>query len=259
MLTANNQVQQTQHDSLVTKLLIACGAIGPILFTLVFLVEGATRPGYSQWRDFVSELGASNQGWIQDINFIFCGLCMICFAIGLRLVLRAGRGSVAGPLFLGLFGLSLIIAGIFPSDPSLGYYPDGFTTVHTLHGIIHAANAIPAFGTLTIAILVLALRFVSDPVWRGWSLYSLLSAIFLIGFFIACVYVSGLDQNGVLPNSPTGFFERIAIIVGWTWLALVAMKQFRLVRSPASSRHVTEKELDPPSHPVTAINGAITE
>lgn len=236
MLTEHNQTKQAQNDSLVTKLLVACGAIGPILFILVFLLEGATRPGYSQWRNFVSELGAGNQGWMQDINFLFCGLCLICFAVGLRQVFRSGRGSIAGPLLLGLFGVSLIIAGIFPTDPGLGYYPPGTSsTVHTLHGIIHAANAIPAFGTLTLAILVLALRFASDPAWRGWGRYSVISAILVLGFFIACVYVSGLDQKGVLPNSPTGFFERITIIAGWTWLALVAMKLLRQMRSPAHS------------------------
>ena len=243
MLTANNQTKQTRNYPLVTKLLIACGAIGPLLFILVFLVEGATRPGYSQWRNFVSELGASNQGWMQDINFLFCGLCMICFAVGLRQVFRSGKGSIAGPVLLGLFGMSLIIAGIFPTDPGLGYYPDGFTTVHTLHGIIHAANAIPAFSTLTFAIVVLALRFAKDPAWRGWDRYSVISAILVLGFFIACVYVSGLDQQGVLPNSPTGFFERITIIVGWTWLALVTI---RLLRQMRTSEHATGEASDAP-------------
>ena len=246
MLTENNQTRQAQSYPLVTKLLIACGAIGPVLFILVFLVEGATRPGYSAWRNFVSDLGASKFGWMQDINFIICGLCLICFALGLRQVFRSGRGAVLGPLLLGFFGLSLIIAGIFVTDPGLGYYPDGTPAVHTLHGIIHAANAIPAFGSLTIAIFVLALRFASDPAWRGWGRYSVISGILLMGFFIACVYVSGLDQKGVLPNSPTGFFERLAIFVGWTWLALVAIKLLRQMRSPVSPAHSTGEASEAP-------------
>ena len=247
MLTENNQIKQSQHYSLVTKLLIACGVVGPLLFILVFLIEGATRPGYSQWRNFVSSLSLGNQGWMQIANFLICGICILCFALGLRQVFRSGKGAVWGPLLLGIFGLSLIIAGIFVTDPSLGYYPPGTSSsIQTLHGTIHGANAIPAFGSLTIAIFVLARRFASDPAWRGWGFYSVISGILLMGFFIACVYVSSLDQKGVLPNSPTGFFERIAIIVGWTWIALVATNLLRQMRPLALS---VGEELDIQAQP----------
>jgi len=232
MLTENNQ---PESYPLVTKLLIACGAIGPILFILVFLVEGATRPGYSAWRNFVSDLGASNQGWMQIANFLICGICLLCFALGLRQVLRSGKGATWGPLLLGIFGLSLIIAGLFVTDPSLGYYPPGTSSsIHTLHGTIHGANAPLAFGSLTIAIFVLARRFASDPAWRGWSRYSVITGMLLLGFFIACIFTAQLDQSGALPNSPTGLLERIAIIIGWSWLALVALKLLRLMRSSIS-------------------------
>ena len=40
---------EAQNYPLATRLLIACGAIGPLLFILVFLVEGVTRPGNSAW------------------------------------------------------------------------------------------------------------------------------------------------------------------------------------------------------------------
>jgi hypothetical membrane protein len=73
-------------------LLLACGVIGPLLFINVFLIEGATRPGYSAWRHSVSQLSLGEQGWINSVNIIVCGLLMLCFAIGLRLVLRSGKG-----------------------------------------------------------------------------------------------------------------------------------------------------------------------
>ena len=120
MLAENNQ---TREYPLTTRLLIACGAIGPILFILAFMVEGATRPGYSAWHNFVSDLSLSNQGWMQITSFLVCGICVFCFALGLRRVFRSGRGAVWGPILLGVFGLSLIIAGLFVTDPSLGYYP----------------------------------------------------------------------------------------------------------------------------------------
>jgi hypothetical membrane protein len=38
------------------RLLLVCGAIGPLLFIVVFLIEGATRPNFSGWHHFVSSL-----------------------------------------------------------------------------------------------------------------------------------------------------------------------------------------------------------
>ncbi len=35
---------------MVTKNLLYAGVVGPILFIVVFLLKGFTRPGYSQWR-----------------------------------------------------------------------------------------------------------------------------------------------------------------------------------------------------------------
>jgi hypothetical membrane protein len=86
MLTEKSQAQ---NYPLAIKLLLACGAIGPLLFIIVFLIEGVTRPGYSAWRDFVSDLSLSNQRWMQVANFLVCGLLAFGFAVGLRLVLLA--------------------------------------------------------------------------------------------------------------------------------------------------------------------------
>ena len=60
---------------------------------------------------------------MQITNFIVCGLLTLGFAIGLRQVLHSGKGSVWGPILLGLFGLELIIADIFVTDPGLSYRP----------------------------------------------------------------------------------------------------------------------------------------
>src|SRR5260370_34632026 len=138
----------TLDQSLTTRLLIACGAIGPLLFILVFLIEGATRPGYSAWHNFVSSLSLSDQGWVQIANFLLCGLLMLCFALGLRQVLRSGKGAVWGPPLLGVFGLSLIIAGLFVTDPRLSYPPGTSSSTQTLHGIIHRSNQPLPFGSL---------------------------------------------------------------------------------------------------------------
>ncbi len=52
------------EQPLALRLLLACGAIGPLLFIVVFLIEGATRPNYSAWHHFVSSLSLGEQGWM---------------------------------------------------------------------------------------------------------------------------------------------------------------------------------------------------
>lgn len=231
-------------QSPVTRFLIACGVIGPLLFILVFLIEGATRPGYSAWHNYVSSLSLSDQGWMQIANFLVCGLLSLCFAVGLRQVLRTGRSSIWGPILLGIFSLALIVAGLFVTDPNLGYPPGTHSNgPQTLHGIIHGVAGLITFSSLTIACFVMARRFAGDPNWKDWARYSTVTGVLVAVFFIATTAVSALDENGVLPGSPTGLLQRITIVVGWGWIALLAMQFLSKMQSPASiERDATEKK-----------------
>src|SRR5450631_107085 len=233
-------IMQTEKNHMVdynpvTRFLIAGGAIGPLLFIIAILIEGATRPGYNAWHNYGSSLSLGDLGWMQIANFLICGVLTLCFAVGLRQVLRTGRSSVGGPIMLGIFSVALIIAGIFVTDPSLGY-PVGThgSGPQTLHGTIHGVAGLIAFSSLAIASFVMARRFAGDPKWKGWALYSFITGVVIAVFFIAATVVSALDENGVLPGSPTGLLQRIAIIVGWGWVTLLAIRLLRLMCSPVS-------------------------
>src|SRR2546430_6705392 len=79
MTKEEESIMQTEKNhemeqSVVTRFLIAGGAIGPLLFIIVLLIEGATRPGYSAWHNYGSSLSLSALGWMQIANFLVCGL-----------------------------------------------------------------------------------------------------------------------------------------------------------------------------------------
>lgn len=80
------------------KKLLYAGVIGPLLFIVVFLFEGATRPGYNAWRMFVSQLATGPGGWVQVANFLVFGSLMLVFALGLRLSIK-GRADRSEPPF----------------------------------------------------------------------------------------------------------------------------------------------------------------
>jgi hypothetical protein len=212
----------------LTRWLLIGGVVGPLLFIVVFLIEGATRPGYSVWRNYVSELSLSNQGWEQIANFIVCGVLSLGLAIGLRRAWPTGKASVWGPVLVGLFGLSLIVAGIFVTDPARGYPPGAPLkgSPQTIHGTIHGVNALVAFPSLILSCFVIARRFATQAGGRGWATYSKVVAWVTILLFVASTVSGALDENGVL-SAPTGLIQRAQIILLWTWLSLTALRVLR--------------------------------
>ncbi|MBG0568708.1 DUF998 domain-containing protein [Actinoplanes aureus] len=141
-----------------SRLLVAGLLVGP-LFTAGYLTQGAFRGnGYSQLRHPVSSLALGPQGWEQIANFGVCGLLVMLFSISLRRTLRTGPGALAVPLLVAVWGIGLIGAGIFVTDP-VGGYPTAASHV-TWHGQMHdLAFSLPAFVARTLAMLTAAVAF----------------------------------------------------------------------------------------------------
>src|SRR5215471_6451855 len=233
-----------------TEFLLLCGVIGPLLFILVFLIEGATRPGYSAWRTHVSYLALSNQGWEQIANFTVCGALIIAFAVGLRRIWPTGRASVWGPLLIGLFGLGLVIAGVFVADPGGGYPPGAPVNgiPQTWHAWVHGISGLLLFNVvLPAACFVLARRFAADPQNRSWATYSWVTGalILVISLPISTIVLPFAYKAG-LPVVD-GLIQRIEIIIGWVWLALTALRLFlqeRKARVEASSTRIAVTDVN---------------
>lgn len=225
-----------------TEFLLFCGVVGPPLFVLVLLIEGATRPGYSAWRTDGSYLALSNQGWEQIANFLLCGVLCIAFAVGLQRIWRTGRASVWGPRLVGLFGLGLLIAGVFVIDPGQGYPPGAPLNggLHTTHGWIHGINGLLLFTVvLPAACFVLARRFAADPQHRRWATYSWLTGalILVIALPINTIVVPFAEYFG-LPVVD-GLIQRVEITLGWAWIALSALQLWRVARKARSAEAST--------------------
>jgi hypothetical protein len=234
------QTVDTQMRSypLISRLLITGGAIGPILFMVVMLIEGATRPGYDAWRMAGSALSLSDQGWTQITNFLVSGLLIFGFGLGLRLWLRGGRGGIWSPILIAAVGVGLVLAGIFVTDPAMGYPPGtplGPTVHTTLHGALHwYLGGLVVFSALAASCFVLARRF-AEAHWKGWMFYSVISGVLMLVFFVAFAIAS---VHGGL----AGLWERISLGFGMVWMALVAL---RILSSNAlfEQKRVTERSL----------------
>jgi len=120
--------------------------------------------------------------------------------------------------------MALLVAGVFVTDPALGY-PVGAPAAHTTHGLIHGLAGLWTFALLTAASWAMAWRFAGDSASRGWAIYSVLTGLLIVGCFVASNVLSVRDAAGVMPNAPTGLVQRVAIVGGWSWVTLLALRQ----------------------------------
>jgi hypothetical membrane protein len=208
-----------------TRTLLAGGVVAGPLYMGIGLIEILIRPGFDIRRHELSLMSIGDLGWIQIASFLVTGLLVLGCAVGMRLVMRSGRGRTWGPLLIGLYGLGLIAAGIFVADPINGF-PPGMPESSTIswHALLHFVSAAIAFIGLIAACFVFARRF-SALQQRGWAIYSLVTGILFLGAFIGIA--SGAKQSALV----LAFWG--AVIIGWAWLSLVSAS---LVSEPATLR-----------------------
>lgn len=198
----------------LTRILLLCGAIAGPFFIFVVLIQDYTRPGFDPRLDQLSLLSLGDWGWVQIGNFILVGLLNLLYAVGLWRRLHPGRGGTWGPIFIGAYGLGLILVGIFRTDPANGFPPGvPAATQPSWHGAIHALGALFVFLLLAAALLVFVQLFLARKE-RWWAVYCLTSAmLFLLIFF-----------TGFTNAAFTARTLRLAVLIGWMAASLVAIK-----------------------------------
>jgi hypothetical membrane protein len=236
-----------------TELLLACGAAAALLFVLTFTVDGALRAGYDPVRHYVSQLSLGPGGWVQVANFLVTGVLMVLFSLGMRRRLHPGRGSVAGPVLLGLVGAGLATAGIFSADPGLNGFPPGSSLPPgspTAGFVVHILAAAVVFFSLPAACAAVAFRSRRDHASRAWVLYTSASGALVWALWAASTVLSG---DGTAPIDPyIGAVQRIYLLIGFTWIAAHSLRE----RAAERSRRTC---LDAIAPPASSVVGARTD
>jgi hypothetical protein len=205
-----------KDEQKVTKSLLTAGAIAGPLYVVIGLAQAFTRPGFDITRHALSLLSNGDLGWIQVINFSLSGILVIAGALGIRRAIE-GRGKNFGTLLIGVYGLSLIGAGIFKADPAMGFpvgTPEDATTMST-HGMLHFMTGGIGFLALIAACFVFARRFGSLGE-KGWAAYSIFTGIVFFASFV------GIASGSGNPLTILGFW--IGLIFAWAWISLYARR-----------------------------------
>jgi len=184
-------------------LLLAAGTVGGLVFTGVYLAEGATRAGYQTLVQPVSALSLGPGGWVQQLNFVVFGVLVCLSAVGWRAALAPGRGALAFPMLRLIAGVGLVMDGLFAQDPSGGYPPGARAGAATVHGQLHTLFAVITITALAGGCFVLAARFAAEPLWRRWPVFAAAAGVATI-MFIAAFGAAG-GHGGL-----AGLWERAA-------------------------------------------------
>ena len=184
-------------------LLLAAGTAGGLVFTGVYLAEGAARAGYRALAQPISALSLGPGGWVQQLNFIVFGVLVCASAAGWRAALAPGRGAVVFPGLRVIAGVGLVMDGLFSQDPSGGYPPGAQAAAATVHGQVHTLFAMITITALASGCFVLAARFAGEPGWRRWAVWAVAAGMATIVFIAA--FGAGGGHGGL-----AGLWERAA-------------------------------------------------
>lgn len=194
------------------KFAAICGIVGPPLFGITVFALTVLEDGFMRslgWRplrviDWPSGLALGPYGLWMTIMFILSGLFMSIFALGLRKALGKGTAPHTGTLGLFVAGCFLALLA-FPTDPTFRSYPK------TWHGFLHDMFFVLLGLALLASMISLGWAFRKDPCWKGYGLYTYITAAFALPSFAL---------KGV------AFYLFLAAIL--TWGFLIARKLLKL-------------------------------
>lgn len=204
--------------------LVSCGAIGAFLFTVIYMLEGITRPGYDAWQQPISALSLGPGGWMQQVNFVVFGILLVLSAAGWYRFLVPGRAAIWFPLIQGISGLCLIGAGVFSMDPFPGYPAGSTLALSTVHGTLHSSLVWVLIPTLELGCFAFAQYARILLHWRGWFVYSLITGILILIFWEAFVLGANGTVAGLVPL--TGLTERLSAGSHALWVCLLVVTLF---------------------------------
>ncbi|WP_353807962.1 DUF998 domain-containing protein [Agromyces sp. SYSU T00194] len=192
-----------------TRSLLRCGALAGPIFIAVVVIQMATREGFDLSRHPISLLAAGHGGWVQAANFVLAGVLAFTSAFGVARAIPTGPGRRWAPILVGVFGVGLVIGGVFPAGAALGFppgTPDGIPTEVEFPAVLHAVAPPIAFTAIVIAALVVARRLATEDrrIAAGVTV-----AIAVIGYALSLPFG---------PGASIRLFIGIALVFGWlTW------------------------------------------
>jgi hypothetical protein len=148
---------------------------------------------------------------------LLVGVLTVLLAVGVRQMMRTGRGAVWAPRLLGLFGVAYIIGGLLRADPVVGFPPG--TTAEMVHrtwqGAVQNASRSASTLLLIATSLVIARWFAAEG-RRAWAWF--------FGTAIPMVFVALTVVGFAIGGNPTAL---AFLATPWIWVTALAVHLYR--------------------------------
>lgn len=177
------------------------------LLILLLILGDAFFPGYSQLRDFISELGAREaptEWWVRFGAFLPMGLIMMSFPFAASRALPRSKNLVIGMIGIFLFALGYAIAAFLPCDP--GCLPEEPSVTQLIHNLTAVFAYLPA--PIYLALLGVAARTWPRAGATPWVIFA--------GAMATLIGVLGLDPE----IAYVGLSQRL--VEGGVWASVLA-------------------------------------
>jgi len=225
-MTTQQQTASKLPDRIGQGNLIAIGAvtgmIGPLLFTVGFIVQGLFRHDeYDPIAETVSALEAGPSGWIQQLNFFVFGILMMIFGAGVGFALRTRRRRIASAIVL-WWAIGLLMAGFFPLRENAAGQTYDPTELHQPNGAVFFLST-----WVGLAILSWCLR--SDLRWRDLVPYTMITSVALAILFGVLAALAIPDSGPLHPWA--GLLQRLVLAVWFPCLVVLAARLRKVARA----------------------------
>jgi hypothetical protein len=208
--TETNQattMMESQGKSRVTTFLALLTIVGIADFLLNFTALHFLRPDVNPVLEPMSNYAVGPYGFLFIAADIGLGLAALALTCGLYLSIAPPGRTYVGLFLLALYGVSVLLAGIFPID--VGGEATAFGTIHNIVGNI-------SFIGFPIAVILLSLGMGKDERWRSFRRPALALSMVVVLTVILTIVGSNLGIG-------YGVTQRIANVSAMLWMLVVAL------------------------------------
>jgi len=197
----------------IQQLIALGGMIGPILYTMIWILGGILQSDYSHIRDDVSSLlavGAPNKR-LFDIMHVIDVVLVIIFFSTLHWAIDGGQGLIIGPACFLLANLiELVVALFYPLDEG-GEIKSARAKMHW--------NLVKVMAILAVVgMLAMWYRLSSTSGWEWLGTYS------LVTFIVSAV--TGLWASKNVGTKIMGLTERLVVTTNVQYIFVLALNVY---------------------------------
>ncbi len=219
-MTSNQTTTETNEQRREPMMATTRGGRGALMALALLTIVGVAdyllnltalhflRPDVNPATEPISTYGSGPYAFLFTAAVLGSAMAALALTLGLYLGMVLSARAYVGLFFLGLYGVSELMAGLFPMDVG---------AEATLHGTIHNIVGFLSFFGFPIAVILLSLGMGKDERWR-----SLTRPALAVSFAVVLTII--LTMAGSNLGIGFGVTQRLANLTAMVWMLVVSIR-----------------------------------